>query len=72
MRKERGTAANAFRARVFGDDRARPIAFVCECGDPACSRTVILSVDEYHRRRPGLLVHDEHGIGREGLLEQAG
>lgn len=72
MRKERGTAANAFRARVFGGDLSRPIAFVCECGDPACSRTVILTVDEYHRRRPGLLVHDEHAIGWEDLIDQAG
>jgi len=72
LRKDRGTAANVFRARVFGADRAGPIAFVCECGDPDCCRTVILTVDEYNQRRPGLLIHDDHGIGRENLIERAG
>lgn len=72
MRKERGTAANAFRARVFGQDPARPIAFVCECGDPTCCRTVVLTLDEYDRRRPGLLIHDDHAATRDDLTEQTG
>jgi len=53
--------ANKFRARVFGTDAARLIGFVCECGDPDCRRTVALTLDEYTRMRPGLLVHEEHG-----------
>lgn len=72
MRKERGTAANTFRARVFGESATRPIAFVCECGNLACRRTIILTLDEYKRRRPGLLIHDDHGISPEDVIEQAG
>lgn len=53
-------SANAYRARVFGTEAGRLIAFVCECEDPGCRRTVALTLDEYRRARPGLLLHAEH------------
>jgi len=52
---------NADRRRVFGHAE-RSIAFVCECGDSACARTIVLTPSEYdaHRRTDGaLLAHDE-------------
>jgi hypothetical protein len=57
---------NTHRARVFGPDTARVIGFVCECGDPGCRRTVALTLAEYNRRRPGLIVHEVHGHRRAG------
>lgn len=62
MRTKRATDANSFRARVFGKDASRLVAFVCECGDPTCHRTVALTLNEYEARRPGLLVHDDHCV----------
>ena len=49
-------------------DAARLIGFVCECGDPTCRRTVALTLDEYSRSRPGLLLHAAHG-GAGDLLQ---
>ena len=53
---------------MFGSDAARLIGFVCECGDPTCHRTVALTLDEYTRSRPGLLLHQAHG-GAGDLLQ---
>jgi hypothetical protein len=61
MESDRRQSSNAFRATVFGaDDRTRLIAFVCECGQDGCSRTVALTAEEYARRRPGLILHESH------------
>ena len=68
---EARTDVNKHRARVFGTDAARLIGFVCECGDPACHRTVALTLEEYTRMRPGLLLHEEHQ-GHGPQLRQAG
>ncbi|HVA32423.1 MAG TPA: hypothetical protein VMU58_14260 [Gaiellaceae bacterium] len=34
--------------------------FICECGDPTCRRTVILTLDEYEQRRPDPILHLDH------------
>lgn len=60
MKVDERLGVNEFRARVFGTEPARLIGFVCECGDPECSRTVALTLDEYARARPGLLLHEDH------------
>lgn len=51
---------NEFRARVFGTEESRLIGFICECADPDCRRTIMLTLEDYRRARPGLLVHDDH------------
>lgn len=50
---------NADRRRRFGQT-GRDLALVCECGDPDCHRTVLLSTEDYDARRPGLILHPEH------------
>ena len=67
-------AARALRRRL-NDDRLRlfgranrTIAFVCECADPGCSKTVLLGEQEYDARRrvQGLILHESH---EPGLLD---
>jgi hypothetical protein len=36
------------------------IEFICECGDPTCRRTVVLTLDEYEQRRPDPILHPDH------------
>src|SRR5437763_1573893 len=56
--------------RRMNDDRrhrfgasGRTLALLCECDDPGCTRTVLLSLEEYDARRPGgAIVHPEHVI----------
>ena len=50
---------NEDRKRVFGGSE-RLIAFICECSDPECRETVMLTEREYDALRPGLLVRDGH------------
>lgn len=50
---------NADRRCRFGQS-GRDLALVCECGDPDCHRTVLLSPQDYDARRPGLILHPEH------------
>jgi hypothetical protein len=51
---------NADRRRRFGDTE-RPLALLCECDDPSCRETVVLSVDEYDSQRPAAaIVHPSH------------
>jgi hypothetical protein len=50
---------NADRRERFGDT-GRMLALVCECSDPSCHRTVLLSPEEYDSRRPGLVLHPAH------------
>jgi len=52
-------ALNADRRRRFGEP-GRLIAFVCECGDPTCRRTVVLTPEEYDANRLGPILHSEH------------
>jgi hypothetical protein len=59
-------AQDALRYRMNDDRRRRfgtpdrTIALLCECGDPECHRTVLVSADEYDALRPGPIVHAEH------------
>jgi len=53
--------------RKLNDDRRRrfgalnrPLALVCECGDPECCRTILLTPDEYDALRPGAVLHARH------------
>jgi len=50
---------NADRRRQFGT-AGRMLALVCECADPECRRTVLLSPEEYDALRPGLVLHADH------------
>ena len=53
---------NEDRFRVF-HDLNREIAFICECADPECHRTVVLTPDEYESIRPDLVLHPTHQGG---------
>ena len=50
---------NEDRIRLFGS-ADRQIALVCECPDPQCRRTVVLTVAEYERIRPAAVLHPDH------------
>jgi hypothetical protein len=52
-------ALNEDRRSRFGEP-GRLISFVCECGDPTCRRTVVLTPEEYDAQGPGRLLHAEH------------
>jgi hypothetical protein len=54
---------NDDRKRAFGGASERVIAFVCECSDPDCRESVILTEAEYDLLRPGLIVRDGHDAG---------
>ena len=61
------TATVSADPRQMNDDRVRnfsepdrEIAFVCECTDPTCRRTVVLTAAQYEALRPGLVLHDSH------------
>jgi hypothetical protein len=41
---------NDGRRRIF-ELEGRLIAFVCECGQPGCTRTIVLTDAEYDARR---------------------
>lgn len=53
------TRLNDDRRRRFGQ-QARTLALLCECSDPDCRRTVLLTREEYDALRPGPLLHPEH------------
>jgi hypothetical protein len=42
---------NEFRLQAFGREDDRVIAFICECGDPMCYRTVVLTRSVYDELR---------------------
>jgi hypothetical protein len=42
---------NDFRRRAFGNEPERCVAFVCECADDRCRRSVLLTVVEYDEAR---------------------
>ena len=50
---------NADRRRRFGTE-GRMLALLCECGDPECRRTVLLTGEQYDAVRPGPVLHPEH------------
>lgn len=59
---DRRRIVNEGRRRLFGA-ASREIAFVCECGDPACRAAVVLTAAAYDRlrlERPGLVLHRGH------------
>jgi hypothetical protein len=69
---------NDFRWRVFGGGVPdKLIAFVCECEDPGCHSTALLTVAEYEHRRAAdaaPIVYPGHGQpdGRQNLDLLAG
>ena len=60
MKSEARHLINRDRLRLFAEAN-RGIAFICECPDPECRRTVVLTAAEYESRRPALLLHPSHG-----------
>jgi hypothetical protein len=52
---------NEDRFRIFHDVN-REIAFICECADPECHRTVILTPAQYEALRPDLVLHSAHNV----------
>ena len=51
---------NDYRRLVFGTNHYRKIAFVCECDDEACARTVVLNsleFDDLRRLEKPVLFH---------------
>lgn len=50
---------NDDRARIFGPD-GRAVAFVCECDDPGCALTVVLTASAFAAQRPGAVLHETH------------
>jgi hypothetical protein len=56
-------AFNDDRRRVFSAS-ARPIAFVCECADPECRSSVVLTRAEYDEAREGPIVASGHELER--------
>jgi hypothetical protein len=50
---------NDDRRRLFGAGHDL-IAFVCECDDETCARTVPLSAGDYDRARPGAILEAGH------------
>jgi hypothetical protein len=50
---------NEDRFRIFHDVN-REIAFICECADPECHRTVVLTAAEYESVRPDRILDPAH------------
>jgi hypothetical protein len=50
---------NDDRRRRFGQ-AGRTIALLCECADPRCLYTVMLSAEQYDEIRPGIITADVH------------
>ena len=51
---------NDYRLLVFGTDDHRPIAFVCECDNEGCFRSVVLSrlaYEDLRRQGKPILFH---------------
>ena len=53
---------NEDRFRIFHDVN-REIAFICECADPECHRTVVLTPARYESIRPDLILDPAHQSG---------
>jgi hypothetical protein len=53
---------NENRRALFGTTQERTVAFICECGDPRCRETVLLSGSQFEARtkQGALLVHPQH------------
>ena len=50
---------NADRRRQFGQP-GRMLALVCECVDPDCRNTVLISTEDYDAIRPGPVLDPDH------------
>jgi hypothetical protein len=61
----RRQAMNEHRRRLFGD-ADRSLALICECDDPDCRETVLLTVAEYDDRRPDPILHPSHAAQHRG------
>ena len=54
---------NADRRRHFGQP-GRMLALVCECADPECHNTVLISAEDYDSIRPALVLYPGHEAAR--------
>jgi hypothetical protein len=55
LRRSVNDAAAELAARFDAGDGI-PFEFLCECGDPRCSRMVEMTVDDYRLHEPGSVV----------------
>lgn len=53
---------NEDRLRIF-PDAEHPVAFVCECDDPSCLRTVVMTPAAYHALEGAAILHSSHRAG---------
>jgi len=58
---------NADRRRRFGAAE-RMLGLLCECGEPDCHRTVMMTTEDYDSRPPAPIVHPEHALSEWPLL----
>ena len=58
MHEELRQVMNADRRQRFGGS-GRPLALFCECGDPICHRTIVISPADYDGQR-GPILHSDH------------
>jgi hypothetical protein len=64
---------NEYLWKVFDADPAQRTAFVCECGDPTCTRTAMLTFEQYAERRPGLIIlHAVHDPSQPAKVRRPG
>jgi len=54
-------AFNAARRREAGE-RSRMLALFCECGDPRCHATVLMSVEQFDACGDEPILHLSHGL----------
>jgi len=62
-------SANDYRRRTFGGRSERLVAYVCECADDGCRRSVLLTADEYDALRAAdgaVLVDASHPPAGDG------
>jgi hypothetical protein len=57
---QRRRRLNRDRLRIFGRDSERVIAFICECDDADCTKTVTLTAPEFRGLGDATLVHQAH------------
>jgi hypothetical protein len=58
-----GNATRRFnddRVRAFGARPDRLIVLICECDDPDCTDSVLLTSDEFRVRGAAPILHDRH------------
>lgn len=59
VHRELRQTLNADRRLRFGAS-GRMLALVCECGELACHRTVLMTPEQYDAAQPGPILHPSH------------